>query len=189
MKRLVSKHEEEKKRKRNQIIVGIVLAVLMILSTLGFALQGNPGNSGNTDSNKLTYNGFDFAYINGLWVVGNFAFKYNPKQVPDIKSDLKDATYYQGAPLYIYSENEEAETEVYVNLGRIAERVQSACFEGLECPGDLPIKTCKDNFIIIKESNNSKIVQENNCVYIEGQGEDMVRLADQFLFTILKIKE
>jgi len=186
MKRLVSKHEEEKRRKRNQIIVGVVLTVLMILGTVGFALQGN---SGNEDQSKLTYNGFDFAYTNGLWVIGNFAFKYNPRQVPDVGVDLKDATYYQGLPLYIYSENEDAEIEIYVNLRQIAERVQPACFEGLECSEDLPVKTCTDNFIIIKESNNSRISQEDNCVYIEGSGEETIKLADQFLFKILKIKE
>ena len=192
MKKLASEHEEKKKRKRNQIIVGIVLVSLMILSTLGFALQGNSGNSGNVENdnpNKLTYNGFDFVYINGLWVIGNFAFTYNPKQVPDIKSELKDATYYQRSPVYIYSENKEAEIEISVNFRSIAERVQRACIEGVECSNDVPTKTCTDKFIIIKESNNSRIVQEDNCVYIEGSKGELVKLADQFLFTILKIKE
>ena len=189
MERLVSKQEEERKRRRNQIIVGIVLVLLMILSTLGFALQGNSDNSVNEDPNKLTYNGFDFAYLNGLWVLGNFAFTYNPKQVPDITSELKDVTYYQGSPVYIYSENEEAEIEISVNFRSIAERIQQACILGVECPNDAPTKTCTDKFIIIKESNNSRIVQEDNCVYIDGSKEELVKLADQFLFTILKIKE
>ncbi|MFH1311288.1 MAG: hypothetical protein ABIH65_02690 [Nanoarchaeota archaeon] len=189
MQRLISKHDEEEKRKRNQIIVGIILVVLMVLSVLGFALQGGSDGSGNEETDKLTYNGFEFSYINELWAIGNFAFKYNPNQVPEIGTDLKDATYYQGLPLYIYSENKDAEIEVYLNLRQIAERVQPACLEGLECPGDSPIKTCTDNFIIIKETNNSRITQENNCVYIEGTKDEIVKLVDQFLFKILKIKE
>jgi len=188
MKRLVSRSEREKRAKKNQIIIGVLLVFLMVLSVLGFALQGNAGNQEGED--KIVYNGLEFIYINGFWRIGNFAFKYNPEQVPEIGFGLKDATFYQEFPLYIYSENIEAETEIEMNLRLIAERVQKACIdeEGIECSEELPIKTCEDNFIIIRESNNSRIIQNNNCVYIEGTEEEILKLADQFLFKILGIK-
>ena len=189
MKRFISKSEREKGAKRKQIIIGISLTFLMVLSVLGFALQGGMGNSDDENSSDtVIYNGLEFTYINGFWRINSFAFKYNPEQVPDIGFGLKDATFYQGFPAYIYSESEEAKLEVYANLGQIAQRVQNACIESENCPGNFPVKTCEDNFIIIKEGNNSMITQENNCVYIEGLQEDLTKLTDQFLFKILGIK-
>ena len=191
MERFISKSERERKTKRKQIIIGVSLAFLMMLSVLGFALQGGGGNQEDENSSdKVIYNGFEFTYINGFWMIGSFAFKYNPEQVPDLGFGLRDVTFYQGFPAYIYSENDGAEIEVYVNLGQVAQRVQNACIdeEGIECSEDIPVKTCEDNFIIIRESNNSRIIQDNNCVYIEGLQEDLTKLVDQFLFKILGIK-
>ena len=189
MERFISKSERERKTKRKQIIIGVSLAFLMMLSVLGFALQGGGGNQEDENSlDKVIYNGFEFTYINGFWVIGDFAFIYNPQQVPDIGFGLRDATLYQGFPAYIYSENDEAETEAERNLRLIAQRVQNACIENEECSGNSPIKTCEDNLIIIRENNISLITQDNNCVYIEGPEEELLELVDQFLFKILGIK-
>jgi len=192
MRKIVSAEEEARKKKRNQIIVGVFLALVMVLSTIGFAIQGGTGNdpSGDVSGNEIEYNGFKFVNQNGLWVLGNFVFKYTPQQVDDIGSEsgIKLASNYQGKPAYVYSENDEAEIEIAVNLGQLSQRVQKACPVGTTCDGDLPVKTCSDNFIIIKESNTSSITQENNCVLIEGQKEELTSLADQFLFKILGIR-
>jgi len=192
MRRLVSKEEEEKRRKRNQTILVIFLAVVMVMSTLGFAIQSNMGNQGrnSVQGNEAEYNGYKFINKNGLWVLGNFVFKNLPKDVPDVGAGLNSIKDYQGKPAYIYSEDELAEIEITVNLGQVALRVQKACPEGenVSCDPDWPIKTCTDNFVLIKESNTSIIRQNNNCVYIEGQKESLVALADQFLFKILGVK-
>lgn len=187
MRRLVSKEEEERKRKRNQTILVLFLAFIMVLSTVGFAIQGNGGDSGISE-NEAEYNGYKFINQNGLWVLGGFVFQNLPQKVPDIGSGLKSASNYQEKPAYIYSEDETAEIEIAVNLGQIALRIQKACPEGTNCTEELPVKTCADNLIIIKESNASLINQSNNCVYIQGSKEDLIALADQFLFKILGIK-
>ena len=190
MRRLVSKEERERLRKKNRVTVGIILAFLMVASTLGFAIQDNLGKSGNGNGNpsKITYNGFEFTNANGFWVFGNFVFRYNPEEVPDIGSGLRNIEEYRGKPVYIQSEDEVAGAEVYVNLAQVAERVQEACIEGAVCIEGLPVKTCSDNFIIIREKEASSISQVDGCVYIEGQKEELVKLADQFLFKVLGIK-
>lgn len=195
MRKLVSKEEEARKKKRNNVILGVFLALVMVLSTIGFALQGGIGNSpqGNSQENEAEYNGYKFVSQNGLWVLGNFVFKYTPQQVPNIEPDsgIKPKSNYQGKPSYVYSEDEEAEIEIYVNLKQVAQRVQKACPEGIAdiaCNEELPVKTCSDNFIIIRESNNTSIRQENNCVFIEGQKEQLTALADQFLFKTFGIR-
>lgn len=193
MRKLVSKEEEARKQKRNQTILVVFLAFVLIASTIGFAIQSGVGDtsSDQISGNEAEYNGFKFVSQNGLWVLGNYVFKYTPQQVPDIGSgsEIKLKANYQGKPAYVYSEEEGAEAEIVVNLGQIAQRVQKACPENTTCKEkDLPAKTCNDNFIIIKEGNTNSITQNNNCVFIEGKKEDLAALADQFLFKILEVR-
>jgi len=188
MRRLVSKEEEERKRKRNQIIAGVVLAVVMILSTIGFAIQGNSSSSTDIISeNQTTYNGFTFINQNGLWTLENFIFRYNPNEVENISSGINKLSSYEGKPAYVYSEDSEAEAEIAVNIGQVAQRIQKACPKDENCTEDIPVKTCSDNFIIIKESDISSIVQNNSCVLINGPKENLTLLADGFLFKTLGV--
>lgn len=189
MERLISREERERLRKKNQVIVGIILVFLMVASTIGFAIQGGLGDSGNVENpEKVTYNGFEFSYSNGFWVWENYVFRYNPKEVPNIGDNLRGIEEYRGEPVYIQSDDEIAEVEAYVNIIQVAERVQEACLDSAGCEEGLPIKTCSDNFIIIKESQVQRIEKVNGCVYIEGQKEELVKLVDQFLFEILGIR-
>ena len=193
MKRLTSKKNSNKKLKQRQTIMGIFLALIMLLSVLGFALQGGFSNS-NTNGNyeKKEYNGFEFAYINDFWAIGNFGFRYFPDETPNISAELRDATYYSGLPLYIYSENKESEMEIIGNLGQIAERIQNACPEEEQfsdyCEENSPIRNCSENFIIIKKSLVTFLRQEENCVFIGGSEEELLKITDEFLFKILGIK-
>lgn len=196
MRKIVSKQEESKKRKRNQLIMGLILIFVMFFSVLGYSFGGSTKTNRaveNSDNfNRIVYNGFGFENQNGLWVLntGNFifAFTYNPEQIEEIYTDVNTLNNYYQKPLYISSENTEAETEILRNIGQIALRTQLACLEWQNCADkNLPVKTCADNFIIIKEDNLSYIVQEDNCVFINGPKENLVRLADQFLFKAIGI--
>jgi len=201
MRKIVSKHDKDKKNKRNQFILGGILIFVMFFSVLGYSFGG-----GDSDTNvkKVNYNGFEFIEQNDFWFLDygsfKFIFKYNPEQVEEIDSELDKLNDYYGVPLYVSSENNEAELEIYRNLNPgvnpIVQRMQPACLEknesllGLEeCDENLPIKTCEDNLIIIKESNNPKIVQKDNCVFIEGPQENLTRITDEFLFNILGITQ
>ncbi|RPH39460.1 MAG: hypothetical protein EHM87_24055 [Burkholderiales bacterium] len=182
--------QKEKSRRTNQIALGIILAIVMFISVLGYSFQG--GNT--TDSEKVVYNGFEFTSQNGLWFLemGNiqFSFLYNPHQTERIGTNINYLDSYSGKPLYVYSENREAESEIYRNLfyqNRIVQRIQYACLNEDECKGNFPIKTCSDNFILIKESNQSRITQNENCISIEGPEEELTKLTDEFLFKILKV--
>ena len=187
MRRINSKYQEDKKRKRNQLILGLTLIFVMFFSVIGYSFQGIVSNDETIE--KFNYNDFEFTEQNGFWILNknniNFIFRYNPNEVPEINSELKNINNYNGKPLYIFSESTEAESEIRTNLFQSVERIQNACLE--ECDKNLPIKTCEDNFIIIKEGDE-KIVQENNCVFITGKIEDLTKLADEFLFKILEIK-
>ena len=191
MKKIVTKKDELKKQKRNQIIIGTILIFIMFSSVLGYGFQTSSDES--PPSSQLIYNGFEFFTQNDLWYLTvndvNFAFKYHPTQVDKIYDQLNNINDYYQKPLYIQSFNQEAEAEIYLNLGQLTLRNQKACFE--ECAEEnstIPIKTCQDNFIIIEESNISGIVQDNNCVFIRDSEENILKMTDEFLFKIFGIE-
>ena len=164
---------------------------IMLMSVVGYGFVGTEKTS---PSKKITYNGFEFINQNGVWItqIGEtqFAFKYNPKEVEKITSELKSLENYYQKPLYLSSENGEAEAEIYQNLDKFVQRTQRACLEGGKClDKNLPIKTCEDNFIIIEEGENYNIRQENNCVFIESTRENLTKLSDEFLFKITGIED
>jgi len=207
MRKIVSQYKKDKKRKTNQFIVGGVLIFIMLFSTLGYSFMGK--EDGNEKLKKINYNGFEFVEKNDFWFTSkensNFVFKYNPEQIETIESELKSIDNYYGKPLYILSESLEAESEIYKNIYNLVQRMQYACLaqeENIlynnktlkwlnndECEEDFPIKTCEDNFIIIKEHNDTGVIQEENCIFIYGPQENLTKLTDGFLFKILGIEQ
>ena len=63
--------------------------------------------------------------------------------------------------------------------------LQEACLNNTLCEGDLPVKGCEVNLIIFEKGNETKVYQEDSCVYLVG---DSIRSADVFLYKVLKIK-
>lgn len=189
MKRIISKKKEEKRRRKNQIIVSVVLVFLMLFSVLGYAFRGEVNESENQ---KIEYNGFEFIKVDDFWRLEmqdyKFIFKYNPLEIEKINSDLKTLENYKGKPLYYFSENNAAIGEIYVNLKPIVQRFQPACLKEEKCEEDVPVKNCENNFIIIKESGVNVIRQEENCVFIEGNLENLTQISDAFLFKIIGVE-
>ena len=185
--RIRARRESKKKQRMNQIIVGGILVLVMLMSVLGYAFQG--GSDGSSE--EIEYNGFKFVEQDGYWFTNfedrELIFLYNPLEIDEKGIGLKTFENYESKPLYIYSENTPALGEIYRNLEGIYQRIQFACPEGKECEEDVPEKSCENNFIIIKISQENKIVQENNCVFIEGVEEDLAKLSDEFLFEIFSI--
>ena len=201
MRRLVSKQEENKKRRRNQLTVGLVLIFLMFFSTAGFAFQVL-GGSGKGQANQqvqnpqtINYNGFEFREQSGFLILNkdntNFIFRNNPYQVTKTDSVISGLNNYLNKPLYINSESIEAESEVQINMFQFVEEIENACLGKCDNNENLQIKSCEDNFIIIKEiteNEQSGISQENNCVFIKGEKTDLVKLTDEFLFKLLGVE-
>jgi hypothetical protein len=189
MRRIKSKQVSEKKQKKRQTILGIILIVVMFGSVFGIIVN----SFGDKSSSEITYNGFKFTNQNNYWYtqIGNleFLFKYLPdKEDNNSKTELKPLSNYPGKILYLYSEDYESEIEIYRNVEPYIQRKQYACLDEISCNGDYPVKDCSENFIIIKESNETKIYQEENCVFILGKKENLAKLTDEFLFEITGIQ-
>lgn len=174
IKRIVTKEEKEKSRKRNHIIIGIILVGLMVLSTAGYALLSND-KAGGGENNKVSYNGFNFVKTSGFWtteVNGRvFIFQSLPQELENMSvsiSGVYNLKDYTGKPLYIINSNPNVGI-ILQNIGEDLERYQEACFEGINCTNkELPIKTCKDNIILFLPEENKGVYKQENCVFITG---------------------
>jgi len=188
MKRLKPKGSEAKKQKKNQITIGVILIIVMFGSVFGIFF----GSWGGEESSKVDYNGFEFVKESNFWTLElgdfDFIFKYNPNEVQEIETEVKYLNNYYGKVLYLSSENSEATYEIASNLDLITLRIQPACLNESVCEGNLPTKTCEDNFIIIEEKNQTNIIQDNNCVFIQGPQENLTMISDEFLFHILGVR-
>lgn len=219
MRRLTSKQEEKRKQKRKQTIVGIVLIGVLVMSVFGIFINSfgqNANSQGGGDS--MEYNGYRFINQDNLWYLQlsedqQFAFTYNPPEVESmmeessvsVQGKIKALNDYANEPLYIYSEEHTAKSEIYRNLYNHVLRSQDACpgenitkkypeLENPVCENNWPEKNCNDNFIIIKpyENNSEKqpeIIQDNNCLIIKAEeGEKITKLTDEALLKIIGIK-
>ncbi len=190
MRTIETKKEAERKSKRNQLIVGGILIFIMLGSTFGYVMFGSSDNTGGTE--KVNYNGYEFVNQNGFWVTSigsyEFVFSYNPEQVERINASVNSLNTYSGKVLYFFYEDDASAVEISRNMGNVVLRFQGACIDEEGCPENWPIRDCTNNFIIIKEANESNIYQEDNCVFIEAPRENLTQVTDEFLFKITGIE-
>ena len=195
MQKILTRKEQEKRNRRNQLIIGIVLVGVMILSTAGYAITSNEG--GNSAEKKLNYNGVSFVYNSGYWYFskgGNdFITRFNPKEIEG-KSvlDVLKLNDYKDKALYIAGNKSESVFEIARNFNsNMVLRIQNACISEKDCDENLPIKDCsKDNVIVIKEPEQDEVesvYRVNNCVFIVANSSNQLEYTDAFLFKTFNI--
>jgi hypothetical protein len=174
LRRLETKEEAEKKRKRNTLIASIIMIGILVLSTAGyFSLSGNEEKK----SNEAIQN------IGNYWIANysgqQLRFTNSPDSVKNVSVGfISNINSYYGKIVYISSDNELANYEIGANIGKYAARVQLACYG--QCEKNLPEKNCTDSLIVFNQSGQNKVYQEENCVFIDGD----MRAVDAFLYRI-----
>lgn len=196
MKKIYSKEKEAKRQKRNRIAIVVVMIFVLFGSIFGIIV--NSFDNSETGSSTVKYGDFSFAPSGGYWTTtfgsSSLIFLYNPLETANVTYETNitnDYTDYSNVPVYIYSEDYTSEAEVYRNLYSIAQRIQNACPSELEgqCEDEnWPVKDCTNSLIIIEESDKNEIIQNDGCVYIRGQNEDLIKLSDEFLYRVYGIK-
>jgi hypothetical protein len=185
MRRIGSRAEAERIKKRNQIIVGGALIVIMLLSIIGYSFSSEEQEN---NDNKVSEFGLDFYKQNGVWLtqIGDsiFSFQNLPSEVLEVDVNVSvDINTYSGQPLYFVNP-EQGVSDILNNLGPYVLRYQEACLINSTCQGDLPEKSCDNNLIVYIPGNESRVYQEDSCVFILG---DSVLATDAFLYKILQI--
>lgn len=190
IKKLVTRKDKKKRQQRNQWILGAILIFVMFGSVFGIVV----GSFGKKQSEvKIEYNGYEFTKVNNYYAleIGNsiFYFIENPNEISTLEREMnitKILPQFNGKVLYLESSDSTSSQEIYQNLNNYVERIQFACSDETTCSDEnLPIKDCTNNFIIIKESENNKVYEQENCIFIEGKKEDLTKLTDEFLFNII----
>jgi len=194
MKKILTKEEKIKRENRKQIIVGIVLILLMILSTVGYALT----SKNEEEIKKINYNGIKFKKNGDYWIFNSngydFISTYSPIEVENIDtSNIKlYFSEYVNNPLYFVTDYNQPDQEISRNFDRVVLRIRNACINSSNCTEDLPIKSCsEDNIIIFREpigNESERIYQEKKCVFVVSKRENQIMYSDALLFKILGIK-
>ena len=179
MRRIQTREEIEKKRKINTAILSTIMLFLLVLSTLGFAFLSGPSsssnqNTGNSQQNTSGTDKINFVYQNTIF---NLISTYNSIANISINTTTSPESY-SGRILYIDSNNTGIFQEIASTIGRFSSRVQPACYT--TCEQNLPEKNCTDNLIIWRESQENKVFQNENCVFIEGD----MRAVDAFIYKL-----
>lgn len=196
IKKLISHAEEEKKRKKEQKILGIVLILIMVVSV--FAVFANEFLSSKNPEEvlKINYNGLNFVKENDLYKLdfggeNIFYFSTSPLEFENIDYAISledDFVNFTGAPLYLDSDSIASSQEFTRNFYPYVERMQDACYNESNCSYEsLPLKTCEDNLIIIKESSRNNIYRKDNCIFIEGNEADLLALSDITMLRLLGV--
>lgn len=191
MKKLMTREERKKIVRRNQIILGLILVLLMVFSVLGYALSGRGSDE---EQGKIQHLGINFIKDNsGYWrfnIQGfNFATQYNPQETQNISLFIyKTVSDYNGKPLYFVGEPEIL-IELKRNLNYFPLRINDACLDP-NCEANLPVRNCTDNLIHVKEPLDDEgpgIIQEENCIIITANYTEQIRYSDAVLFKLLGI--
>ena len=179
MRRIESKEDIERRKKRNMKIGAIFVLGMLALSSIGYAFlssdgQGNGGGAQEQGNVSFDGNRWNFLYgqrrislLNSLEDVKNISI--------DIDFGIAD---YSWADFYIASENKGISGEIADNLGPFAGRMQEACY--LNCTLNLPEKNCDSKIIAWRNSAENRVFQNKSCIFIEGD----MRAADAFLYKI-----
>ncbi len=184
MRRIQTKQAKYRKEKRNQIILGIILVILLLGSIIGYSVS-SALNSNNSGVSVEEYKGLEFVNSQGYWILSlqeqEFYFSYLPQEVENVsvlgEYELQE---YLEKPLYFVDSDAYVQQEVLLNLDRYVQRYQDACLNNTNCEG--PIKTCEDNLIVYSEGDN-KVFKQENCVYIQGD----LKAVDAYLYKLLGI--
>ncbi len=209
MRKIKSMADVERVRRRNNVILGVVMIALLTLSSVGYSLM----SADSEEKNVKSEGGFDFVREGGMWrlAIGEnvFGFQNLPSEILEVDVNVSSQLgQYNGQPVYFVNPGEGV-NEILGNIGDYVLRYQEACLgETLtlenqsfvvpvgECEGDLPIKSCDDgvNMIIFStigddfgepdSGNETRVYEEGSCVFIIG---DVLRGSDAFLYKMLGV--
>ena len=134
---LESKKESKKKQKRNQYILGGILIFILFASVFGI-LANSFGKT--SKEKKISYGGFEFVQKNNYYTLNlgkaQFRFLENPLVVAALPKQVNlsmNIENFLSKPLYVYSKDYAASTEIYQNFEPFVQRIQPACLKGREC--------------------------------------------------------
>lgn len=180
MRKILTAEQIEKRDKKRARLLTILMLVLLLGSTAGYAFFSGTSDKASKSSNGLQQ-------IGNQWVLTSngtqFAFSSSPDSAREvnISSLIYDLNSYYQKPLYIVSNSSYAAYEIASTLGKFASRAQEACYGN--CTLDLPQKNCTTDLLVVYNESliENKVYQKDNCVFIDGN----MTAVDAFLYKVM----
>jgi len=176
---------------KNKAFMGGFIIIVMIASTIGFALF-----QGGDESSKTEYNGFKFYQQEGGWltIINNqkFGFRYLPEELENISMGIintgTNRIYIVYDPLTDlnkdYFFNRVGGTLMYMGI-----TPQLACDKDEGC-SNIPVRSCKDEFsmLYLKSGNETKAYNEDNCLVVEAKDNiELDKLSERIMYKLLGV--
>jgi len=180
----------------------ILISIAIIVVAIGFIISLRFIYDDGPQIEQYTYNGFTFTQQAGLWhtqwqrgtELYNIRLRYGPREVEDIPlaapgaginvSDTLYLTFDPGPDLKYVAL---AASELSLNLKQVFNLSPvAACTVNVSEPCyDRPIITCEntdDAVIYIREDPEAALLLTDNCIIVQGEGEDLARAADKLIW-------
>jgi len=157
------------------------------------------------------HGGFSFVYFDNLWytqlatgnVVYDIPHHYGPRDLTEVEvvGKFNSTLFNKNQEIYITFDPEgEAENFKYMTLA-IGEFDQSivtvfnklpiaSCDKPAEACIERPIVTCENkslSVLYVKEAADAKVILNDNCLIVQGQGLDIVKALDRLLMILYGI--
>ena len=186
----------EKKNKMG-IWVVVFIALLMLTSTIGYVFKGGSKEKYNDFSFSRTDDGRWYTKINGKQLV----FNYFPSDIEDINLSAEIIDKIKGTRMIYFThdpENRYREDIAMVNL-ELADvlwnNFKVYAMNGLTKNNtfNIPIISCTNAtitapVIYFKESNQTQIYLNNNCIVLSGKtGIDFLALKERLIYELFDV--
>ena len=205
---MAKKKEKQKDRSVAYLVYAIIILAAIIVLILSIRYLYTPAQK----SNSYSYNNFLFTNVSGMWIteiqkegtnkVYRIPLHFSPRELEDIPIDESVEMFKNQSELYItFNPNEEI-------LGFVALSASELSINLAQTLNISPIAACIDNktdacvnrsvvdcqsfgkpAIFLNYANKTQIYVKNNCIFVEGEGKELVRATDRLLlrwFSIMK---
>lgn len=197
---------QEQVEKRNKVILGVFISVLMAGSMFGiFASQGGDTTPSITYTNTLGEE-YDFQIgQDGFYTLEideeELTFYFHPLDLQSFNNDTQRISSALSSPYIVTIFDVDDPDITYIDLARLelAENLArknvyltSAKTTNSTLYSAYPTLTCEnatDNipFLYFKKSNKTQIIQEGNCFYLEGNQYDFLRYRDLITYVLYEV--
>ncbi len=192
---------EHRRERRNRILMGVVVIVIMVSSALAIMNRDTENASGN----PTDYKSFRFSQQGNQWIVKakgqQLAFNYHPVDVEQINvsSDIIKAINNSNRILITnnpYSPNQEYMAAAEYQLRVYCETLfGKTVVNGFTVPATtgVPVITCanataESPVLYFTDSNQTAVSMQNSCIMLEAQyNTDSQRLVDRILYSLVGI--
>ncbi|MBS3066632.1 hypothetical protein J4205_02295 [Candidatus Pacearchaeota archaeon] len=119
----------------------------------------------------------------------SFQTSFTPEETESINADAISISELSGKPIYFVNSDPASANEILYNIGRYATRYQDVCLKDLNCTNsDNIVKTCDDNLIVFKESDEDSVKRDNNCLFINYSPGNEVLVGNRLIFKALGVQ-